>query len=461
MTMPMPRIAYVTLCATLLTLGTVSANEDQWPKFRGNNAGAVADDPALPDTWSETENVVWKTDIPGLGWSSPVIWNDHVFLTSAVSAGEEEQPVPGLYDEHDHIAANGVHRWMVYDLDVETGTIRWQRELHSELPRLRRHIKNSYASETPVTNGERLFVYFGNIGLVSALDMDGNVLWRQDIGAHNTRVELGQAASPVLHDDRLFIVNDNTAASFMVAFDTSTGEEIWRVERDEIGQNWSTPVLWENRVRTEIVTTGSQGVRSYDLDGNLLWELYGMSTLTAPSPFVADGLVYISSGYPGGSLRPVYAIHPGAEGDISIWADGSSSWSTRFPGDRASSEYIAWAYPLLGTYSTSALVYRGIYYTLLDRGLLLAHDAQTGREVYGRQRLRVGSGFTASPWGYNGQVFVLSEAGDTFVIKAGSEFEILHTNALNEMALATPAVSRDSLFIRTQSALYRIAKTSP
>ena len=243
MPMPMPRIAYVTLCATLLTLGTVSANEDQWPKFRGNNAGAVADDPALPDTWSETENVVWKTDIPGLGWSSPVIWNDHVFLTSAVSAGEEEQPVPGLYDEHDHIAANGVHRWMVYDLDVETGTIRWQRELHSELPRLRRHIKNSYASETPVTNGERLFVYFGNIGLVSALDMDGNVLWRQDIGAHNTRVELGEAASPVLHDDRLFIVNDNTAASFMVAFDTSTGEELWRVERDEIGQNWSTPVL--------------------------------------------------------------------------------------------------------------------------------------------------------------------------------------------------------------------------
>ena len=134
---------------------------------------------------------------------------------------------------------------------------------------------------------------------------------------------------------------------------------------------------------------------SYDLDVTLLWELHGMSNLNAPSPFVSEGLVYISSGYPGGSLRPVYAIHPGAEGDISIWADETATWSTRFPGNRASSEYIAWAYPLLGTYNTSALVYRGIYYTLLDRGLLLAHDARTGREVYGRRRVKVGSGFAA------------------------------------------------------------------
>ena len=197
MTVPILRAVPVTLTATLLMLVTVAANDDQWHKFRGPNAGVVADDPALPDTWSETENVVWKVPIPGLGWSSPVVWDDYVFLTSAVSAAEEQQPVTGLYDEHDHIAANGVHRWIVYALNTETGAIRWQRELHQELPRLRRHIKNSYASETPVTNGERLFVYFGNIGLVAALDMDGNVLWQQDIGAHNTRVELGIGVSPL------------------------------------------------------------------------------------------------------------------------------------------------------------------------------------------------------------------------------------------------------------------------
>lgn len=457
----MQRTATMILCLSLILCARLSANDEQWPKFRGPNAGAIADDPSLPDRWSETENVAWKTTVPGLGWSSPVIWDDHVFLTSAVSAGEEELPVPGLYDEHDHIAANATHRWVVYDVDFETGAIRWERELHAELPRLRRHIKNSYASETPVTDGESLFVYFGSVGLVAALDMEGTVRWQKDIGTFNTMIELGTAASPLLHEDRLYIVNDNTTESFMLALDKYTGEEIWRIARDERGNNWSTPVLWENRLRTEIVTTGRFGVRSYDLDGTLLWELHGMSNLNTPSPFVSEGLVYISSGYPGGSLRPVYAIHPGAEGDISIWADQESSWSTRFPGNRASSEYIAWAYPLLGTYNTSALVYRGIYYTLLDRGLLLAHDARTGREVYGRRRLKIGSGFTASPWGYNGKVFVLSEAGDTYVIKAGSDFEILHTNSLNEMSLATPAIARGSLFVRTQSALYRIARPVP
>ena len=448
-------------CLALLAPAGPAAAQDQWPKFRGPAAGTAADDPNLPEQWSDTENVVWKTPVPGLGWSSPVVWDDHVFLTSAVSAGQEEIPVPGLYDEHDHIPANATHRWVVYDIDFETGAVRWERELHSELPQLRRHIKNSYASETPVTDGELLYVYFGSLGLVVALDFDGNELWRKEIGVFNTLIELGTAASPVLHGDRLFIVNDNTTASFMIALDKRTGEELWRVSREEErGNNWSTPVVWENRVRTEIVTTGSEGVRSYDLDGALLWELKGMSNLTTPSPFVAEGLVYISSGYPGGPLRPVYAIHPGASGDITMWEEDNVTWSTRFPGNRASSEYIAWAYPLLGTYNTTALVYRGIYYTLLDRGLLLAHDARTGAEVYGRQRIRVGSGFTASPWGYNGKVFLLSEAGDTYVIKAGPEFEILGTNSLNEMALATPAVVRGSLLIRTQSALYRIARTA-
>ena len=452
------RAAVAAASAALLALAAPAAAQEQWPLFRGPAAGAVPDDPRLPERWSETENVVWKTPVPGLGWSSPVVWDDHIFLTSAVSAGEEEVPVPGLYDEHDHISANASHRWMVYAIDFETGAIRWERELHRELPQLRRHIKNSYASETPVTDGERLYVYFGSLGLVTALDMhDGSEIWRREIGVFNTLIELGTASSPALHGDRLYIVNDNTTASFMLALDKHTGEELWRVDRDERGHNWSTPVVWENRVRTEIVTTGTDGVRSYDLDGNLLWEMAGMSNLTTPSPFVAEGLVYISSGYPGGALRPVYAVHPGASGDISLWAADTDTWSTRFPGNRVSSEYVAWAYPLLGTYNTSALVYRGIYYTLLDRGLLLAHDARTGAEVYGRQRIRVGSGFTASPWGYNGKVFLLSEAGDTYVIRAGPEFEVLHTNPLNEMALATPAIVRGNLFIRTQSALYRIA----
>jgi len=450
----------------LSVVGAPTADAQHWPSFRGLDAGSISDDPLLPDKWSETENIAWKIDLPGLSWSSPIVWGDHVFLTSAVSdaADQEVQPIPGLYDPGEHngsVPASGEHRWMVHDIDFETGEILWATELHRAVPSETRHLKNSYASETPVTDGERLYVYFGAIGLVAALDFDGNELWRRDVGTFNTLLDMSTASSPALHDDRLYVLNDNTTQSFMTALDTTSGEEVWRVQRDEPGQTWSTPLVWENRLRTEIVTAASGRVRSYDLDGGLLWELSGMSTLTAPSPFTSHGLVYISSGYPGGQLRPVYAIQPGAVGDISIYTDVEGGLREGFPGTRtySSDDHVVWSYPLLGTYNTTALVYGDIYYTLLDRGFLTAHDARTGEEIYGRQRLEIGNGFTASPWGYNGKIFLLSEDGDTYVVKAGTEFEILHKNSLNEMTLSTPAVAQGSVILRTQSKLYRIARS--
>jgi outer membrane protein assembly factor BamB len=254
------------------------------------------------------------------------------------------------------------------------------------------------------------------------------------------------AASPLLYKDRLYVVSDNRMRSFIAAFDTKTGAEAWKVDRDEI-EGWSTPVLWDTDQRTEIVTAGARRVRSYGLDGTLLWELSGMSDFgSIPTPVVGQGLVYVSSGYPGSTRRPVFAIRPGAAGDISLRPD------------QASSEHIAWFQPLLGSYQTSALAYRGYYYTLLDRGFLLCHDAKTGEQAYSRQRLSPdASGFAASPWAYNGKIFVISEDGDTFVVAAGPQFKLLGRNSLNEMTLATPAVARGSVIIRTQSNLYRIA----
>jgi outer membrane protein assembly factor BamB len=234
--------------------------------------------------------------------------------------------------------------------------------------------------------------------------------------------------------------------SFMTVFDTRTGKELWRVDREEV-ENWATPIVWENEARSEIVTSGMRKVRSYSLDGKLLWELSGMTVNTVPTPIVSHGLLYVNSGYPGGNPRPVYAIKPGASGDISLK-----------PGE-TSNEFIVWYQPLLGTYNTSAIVYGDYYYTLLDRGFLLAHDAKTGKQVYGRQRLSAeASGFTASPWAYNGKIFVLSEDGDTFVVQAGPAYKLIGKNPLNEMTLATPAIARGSLLIRTQSKLYRIGK---
>jgi hypothetical protein len=439
----------VFLILVLAMLASTASATDQWPQFRGLTAGAVADDPALPETWSETENVAWKADIPGTGWSSPVVWDDHIFVTATIGGGSEPQPIKGLYDpgdENGRTRAVAEHRWMIYDVDFRTGKIRWQHELARGVPKVQRHIKNSFASETPVTDGERVYVYFGSMGVLAALDMSGRRVWMKELGAYDGRQAFGTAASPALHKDRVFVVHDNVTESVIAAYDKKTGNEIWRVKRDEV-ENWSTPFVWENELRTEIVTSGLRKVRSYDLDGKLLWELSGMTVNVTPTPFARHGLVFINSGYPGTSPRPVYAVRPGASGDISL-KDGATS-----------NEFVVWYQPLLGTYNTSSLVYGDIYYTLLDRGFLLAHDAKTGKQIYGRQRISAeASGFTSSPWAYNGKIFLLSEDGDTFVVPAGPEFKVIGKNSLNEMAMATPAVVRGSVIIRTQSKLYRIAK---
>jgi outer membrane protein assembly factor BamB len=417
---------------------------DQWPQFRGPRGGVAPDDARLPESWSATENVVWRADIPGVAWSSPIVWDDQIFVTSAINTIGDAIPKPGLYGSTQVTTATTPVRWMVYAIDFATGKIRWERELARMVPRGPKHEKNSFATETPATDGERLYVYFGSIGLF-ALNMKGEVLWTREMPPIKIRSGWGTAASPIVHNGRVYIVNDNDTQSFLAAFDARTGSEVWRVPRDE-GTNWSTPFVWENEKRTEIVTAGADKVRSYGLDGKLLWEMRGLTWITIPTPIASDGLLYVSAGYLNDPIRPTYAIRPGASGDITL-KEGETS-----------NEYIAWFNPRLAAYSPSPMAYRGYYYVLLDRGLMLCHDAKTGKQIYGLKRIATdSSGFTASPWAYNGKIFALSEDGDTFVIEAGPEFKILAKNSLGEMALATPAIAKGSLIIRTQSKLYRIA----
>ena len=246
---------------------SVSLVAEEWPQFRGTTAGVAADHPDLPDTWSPTQNIVWKLDVPGLGWSSPVVWGNHIFITSVVNTGQQEPPRPGFY-LGDWPASGAPHRWMVYDIDLASGKVRWERQVGTSPPALPKHLKNSYASETPVTDGERVYFYFGTAG-VFAFDLDGKPAWSKAMGPFKTRNNWGAAASPALHGDRLYIVNDNDEQSFLAAYDKRTGAEVWRVNRME-GTNWSSPFVWENERRTEIVTAGSDRVRSYDVSGKLL-----------------------------------------------------------------------------------------------------------------------------------------------------------------------------------------------
>ena len=435
------------LAFCLVFTAAAAAGNDNWPQFRGPTMNAaVADNPDLPERWSETENVEWATDVPGLGWSSPVVWGNRVFLTTVTADGNFEQPKPGLYAPRgrpDPVPLE--HDWRVYCLDLETGAVLWQRSVHTGRPAFPRHMKNSYASETPTTDGERVYVRFGELGLYT-FDMDGNEVWRLEIPDRQTRSDWGSASSPVLHQDQLIIVYDNEEASWIAALDKRTGAEIWRTARDEVS-SWASPYVWEHEGRTEIVTSAVNRIRSYDLDGNLLWEMDGrMSWAAIATPFSSHGMVYVNSGYFRDEHRPAYAIRPGASGDITL-ADGERS-----------NEYVAWYQPRAGNYNTSPLIYGDIYYSLLDRGFFESYDAETGEPVYGRQRIRAGASFTSSPWAYNGKIFALSEQGDTYVIRAGREFEVIGVNRLGELALASPAIAGDRLLIRTQSRLYSIQK---
>ena len=421
--------------------------QDHWPQFRGADARGVATGEHLPLHWSSEKNVAWTSDIPGRGWSSPVVWGDRVFLTTVVNLGQIEEPKKGLYfggNRPDPPAST--HQWKVFCVALDTGDILWERQVHEGAPATSIHLKNSFASETPVTDGEFVYCYFGNLGLY-CFNFEGELIWSKPLEQHATRFGWGTAASPVLHKDRLYLVNDNEEQSYLLALDKRTGDELWRVPRDE-KSNWSTPFIWENALRTEIVTAGTGKVQAYDLDGSPLWSLQGMSSITIATPFAYDGLLYISSGYVRDPLRPIYAIKPGASGDISLEADATSN------------EYIVWAQPLAGPYNPSTLAYQDRLYVLYDLGLLACYAADTGALIFDRQRLPDGRAFTASPWAYRDHIFCLNEDGVTYVVPAGDEFTVSHTNTLgtDEMFMATPAIAGNKLLIRSDRRLYCIAQ---
>ena len=444
------KVSLLILAATVfagLTSPGSPLPEANWPQFRGPGGQGVASNANLPERWSATENVAWTAEIPGHGWSSPIVWGDRVFLTTAVSSGEVEPPKKGLYFGGERRnTPRPEHVWKVLCLDLSSGKVRWEHVVQQGQPAGPIHLKNTYASETPVTDGERVYAYIGNVG-VFCLDFDGRPVWSKPLEPHKTRYGWGTAASPVWHRDRLYLVNDNDEQSYLLALDKRTGKEVWRTERDE-KSNWSTPFVWENEQRTEIVTAGSGKVRAYDLEGKLLWWFKGMSSITIGTPYANQGLLYVSSGYVGDKSRPLYAIRPGGSGDISLE-----------PG-QTNNAAIAWCQPAAAPYNPTTLVYDRQLYVLYDRGLLSAYNARTGAALFDRERLPEGLHFTSAPWACNGRVFCLNEDGITFVVRAGEKFELLHTNKLadDDMCLATPALAGDRLLIRTAIRLYCIRK---
>ncbi len=433
-----------------LTFVRASEASEPVPRFLAGRSPAVEGHAVPPDRWSATDNVLWKTDVGGLGWSSPIVWGDRVVLTTCVNEGATREPRKGLYledvDANKYPRQTDRHQWKVLCLDFNTGSVIWERVAHAGVPAKPHHIKNTLASETPTTDGERIYAYFGNLG-VYCYDMDGQLLWTHLMAAAETNYGWGTSASPIEYRDRIYVVNDNNEKSYMVALDAKTGTELFRIDRDEAKTNYATPFVWENKLRTELVTSGIDWARSYDLDGKLLWQLKGKSILAIPTPFAQFGYLYLTSGHVVWGGNPLYAIKPGASGDISLGTNETSN------------EFIAWSHEKAGPYHPTPLIHGGTMYILYDRGFLAAYDARTGREIYGRKRIPDGGqAFTSSPWTYDDKLFCLNEDGRTTVIKTGPELEVLHANTLAEddMGMATPVVAGNKLLIRTAPRLYCI-----
>jgi outer membrane protein assembly factor BamB len=469
----MRRVAILIACAIFSIGISARAPEIAWPQFRGPAGAGILNEGKLPTSWSAKDNVAWSVEIKGRGWSSPVAWNNTVFVTSAISPGAFKAPSTGIFG-NDYVAElakqglsedevvkkviardveltseSGDIRYMIYAFDAASGKLRWEREAHKGAPFGGRHRKNTYASETPTTDGERIYVYFGNVGLF-AYSLDGQLLWTTKFDPQPMYLDFGTAASPVVHDGRVFVVHDNDGKSFAAAVDAGTGRQIWKVDRDlpaNQTSGWSSPFIWRNEQRTELVVIGRSHAVSYSPEtGKQLWRMRGLTGQSTPSPVAADGLLFLATGSQGESNRPVFAVRPGASGDISL-AKGEEQ-----------NAFVAWVHPRASAYTSSPLVYRGRMYVVNDNGVLTVFDSRTGKEIYKARAGGSGNTFSASPWAADGKIYLLSEDGHTFVIEAGDKYVELSKNSMDEMSLASPALAPDTIFLRTQTKLYRIGR---
>jgi outer membrane protein assembly factor BamB len=421
-----------------------------WPSFRGSAATGIADGQNLPDTWDVKtgQNILWRTPIPGLAHSSPIVWGDKVFVTTAISERAATFK-PGLYGDGDASDDRSKQRWMIYAIDRRTGQIVWERAAAEGEPLNKRHIKSTYASATPATDGRIVVAWFGSQG-VHAYDVNGNFRWkvdlgRVDMGAYDlTTYEWGPASSPIIWNGLVIVQCDTQTDSFIVALDSVTGEVKWRTARDEL-PSWGTPTVVSTPVGPELVTNASNFVRGYDpRTGQERWRLGRSSKITAPTPFAADGLEVISSGR--APERPVFVVRPGSKGDITP------------AGEATSSDGVAWSRTGRGSYMPTPIAYQGILYVLGNAGVFDAYELQTGAEVYRQRAPHPGSGFSASPVIADGKIYLSSEDGDMLVLAAGREFKHISTNSMGELLMATPALSNGVMFVRSSQSLIAIGK---
>lgn len=433
------RIGLALLFISSLTTAGSAAN---WPQWRGPDGSGISTEKNLPATWNPTTNIKWKAAIPGRGHSSPIVWGNRVFVTTAV----EGDVVPGAkavkhtsdgkeFLHPDSIGADRKHQFKVIALNRETGKIVWEALAWEGTPYDNRHRKSSYAASTPATDGKMVYAFFGTEGLY-AYDFNGKLAWKAQLGNLGT-VGMGTGTSPILFNNVVIVQcdEDNGETSFIVALDKKTGKEVWRTPR-KVQVSWSTPLLVKTATRSELITSGTETVVSYDpATGKELWHHKGVESNAIPSPVANNEMVFLVAGFP---AKIAMAIKLGGSGDLT----GTAS--------------VPWKYAKGTAYVPSPILYGDYLYLTTDRGILTCIDAKTGEVKYEGGRIPIPATFTASPVAFEGKILMTSEDGDTFIVKAGPKHEVLATNSVGEPVYASPAIADGRIFIRGEKNLYCI-----
>lgn len=421
-----------------------AAYAQNWPSFRGPGATGVLDTPrGAPVSWDAeaNRNVRWRTAIPGLGHSSPIVWEDRIFVTTAVSSDPKsvfQYPLAGQLDRRTDISK---HQFKLYCLDKRTGKVIWEKTAAEQVPHVARHPHNSYASATPATDGKRVIAFFASEGLY-AFDLDGKRLWNAEVGTLDQGAfdlpdyQWGSASSPIIYKNLVIVQCDQQKGSFLAAFDVANGKPVWRTPREAL-PSWSTPTVYDGAGRAELVTNGAEYFRGYDpASGKELWRIKGTSMISVPTPFAAHGLIYLASGYYR-YIQPIVALRPGSTGDVQP-------------------QRVAWHTEKGAPYLPTPIVYGDYFYAFNHRGILTVYNATFGERIY-EQRLAFGA-FASSPVASAGRLYAASEDGDVYVVKAGPAFELLATNKMGEVVMATPALADGMLVIRGLNHVFGITE---
>lgn len=430
---------------------TPKGEAKNWPAFRGTNASGVGDQQGAVVEWDVAggKNVLWKTPVPGLANSSPIVWGNRIYITTAISGAGDTTFAAGISGNIRSHEDNSEHTLKLYALDAASGAIVWEKEVHKGVPRTKRHPKASHASSTAVTDGSRIVVLFGNAGVLAAYDMNGQQIWKKDLGVIDMGYSLdptaqwGHSSSPILYRNSTIVQVDQLKGSYIAAYNLADGSELWKTMREDETSSWGTPAVVRGATGEELVTNGTK-IRGYDPQtGKQRWTLAPNSLIAIPTPIAGPELVYVTGGYM--PARPIYAIRPGGSGDISM------------PAGTLSSERIPWSADRDGVYIPTPILYREILYALNNTGVLTAYNALTGERVY-RGRVGTGGAFSASPVAADGRLYFANEDGDIFVVRAGKEYVQIAVNKMGEPVTATPAISNGLLVVRTTKAVYGIGQ---